>query len=128
MTRSAANWCGTPEAVEKIARGIGESLGQTVWPPVERAKSRALTPYDLKELDAGCLVELEHTNSRFKACKIALDHLREDPRYYSKLCTIWPKERGCEHVRRVINVWPAALIVAGLGIAAFAVWRTKKAA
>lgn len=48
-----------------------------------------------KEYQAGCIVEMEHTKSRRAACKIARDHLREDSRYYTKLCRIWPREKGC---------------------------------
>lgn len=40
---------------------------------------------DSKQLRIGCRVEREHTTSRKRACNIALDHLAEDPSYYSKL-------------------------------------------
>ena len=39
----------------------------------------------LKQLDMGIQVELEHTSGREVAREIALDHLGEDPDYYSKL-------------------------------------------
>jgi len=38
-----------------------------------------------KELAVGIAVEMEHTNDKEKAKEIALDHLSEDPEYYSKL-------------------------------------------
>jgi hypothetical protein len=85
------------------------------------------TPYDLKELDAGCIVELEHTKNRFKACKIARDHLHEDPKYYTKLCSVWPNENGCELVRSPIRAgWPLAFMAVGLGIAGVAIWHNRK--
>lgn len=36
-------------------------------------------------LEKGTKVEMEHTNSKLIAMKIALDHLKEDPKYYDKL-------------------------------------------
>jgi len=45
---------------------------------------------DPKQLAMGIKVELEHTKNRKIATEIALDHLSEDPRYYSKLKTIDP--------------------------------------
>ena len=38
-----------------------------------------------KEVKIGVAVELEHTDDKKKALEIALDHLTEDPHYYSKL-------------------------------------------
>ncbi len=40
---------------------------------------------DPKELKVGIEVEMEHTNSSSKAKHIALQHLVEDPKYYTKL-------------------------------------------
>jgi hypothetical protein len=40
------------------------------------------------QLAKGAEVELEHTKDRRKAIEIAMDHLTEDPAYYSKLETI----------------------------------------
>ena len=37
------------------------------------------------ELQKGIEVEMEHTDSREEAEKIAMDHLAEDPKYYSNL-------------------------------------------
>lgn len=41
--------------------------------------------YDPHELDAGTKIEHEHTQDDRLARKIAMDHLAEDPHYYSKL-------------------------------------------
>lgn len=41
--------------------------------------------FDSKEVVKGIKVEFEHTNDFDKAVEIALDHLTEDPKYYSKL-------------------------------------------
>jgi len=40
---------------------------------------------DKKELSVGIEVELEHTDDRSESMEIAVDHLKEDPQYYSKL-------------------------------------------
>ena len=117
-----------------VARAVGQAFGKMlaaeVWPPIERRRARRrperLVPYDVRELDAGCVIEREHTPNRFKACKIARDHLREDPRYYSKLCSMWPKEPGCELVRKSMGGWSVLLMMTGLGIVAFASWRASQ--
>lgn len=44
------------------------------------------------QLEMGIKVELEHTNDEKKAKEIAMDHLSEDPNYYSKLKKIEAKE------------------------------------
>jgi len=41
--------------------------------------------YDRRELALGMEAEKEHTDNEVIARKIALDHLAEDPKYYSKL-------------------------------------------
>lgn len=44
-----------------------------------------VNPYELKK---GIRVEMEHTDDPKKAEKIALDHLAEDPMYYTRLLTL----------------------------------------
>lgn len=44
--------------------------------------------FEPRELEHGCKVEMEHTSSRKRACEIAMDHLTEDHRYYTKLAKI----------------------------------------
>lgn len=44
--------------------------------------------YPADQLAVGVEVEAEHTDDRRKALEIAMDHLEEDPAYYSKLETI----------------------------------------
>jgi hypothetical protein len=45
-----------------------------------------------KQLKIGIKVEMEHTNDKGKAREIAMDHLWEDPKYYTKLKKIETKE------------------------------------
>jgi hypothetical protein len=44
------------------------------------------------QLDMGLKIEKEHTNDKTKAQEIALDHLWEDPKYYTKLKKVENKE------------------------------------
>jgi len=48
--------------------------------------NRLAETYD-SELAAGIEIELEHTSNRNLARQIAQDHLKEDPKYYTKLLT-----------------------------------------
>lgn len=45
-----------------------------------------------KQLEMGMKVEMEHTDSEVKAKEIAMDHLWEDPSYYTKLKKVEAKE------------------------------------
>jgi len=46
----------------------------------------------LKQLKMGSKVEREHTDSQATALKIAMDHVYEDPAYYTKLANMEKKE------------------------------------
>ena len=46
---------------------------------------RKLRKYDPEQITKGTLEELEHTDDWGEAQAIAIDHLDEDPQYYSKL-------------------------------------------
>lgn len=50
--------------------------------PIETTASHHV---DSVEFSMGQSIEMEHTNDPHVAAKIALDHLKEDPKYYSKL-------------------------------------------
>ena len=53
------------------------------------AKKHGVKNSELRsELKKGIQVEKEHTSSNTKAARIALDHLFEDPKYYTKLATL----------------------------------------
>jgi len=41
--------------------------------------------FDQKELEMGIKIEMEHTNDKKLATEIATDHLKENPKYYTKL-------------------------------------------
>lgn len=57
-------------------------LGPKSFVPPHIARGRR---YDPAELARGTRVEMEHTNDPRVAQRIAKDHLREDPNYYTKL-------------------------------------------
>ncbi|NBO36579.1 hypothetical protein EBU91_03455 [bacterium] len=44
-----------------------------------------------KELESGISIEKEHTSEESTAKKIAMDHLFEDPKYYTKLAEMEKK-------------------------------------
>jgi hypothetical protein len=52
-----------------------------------RAAKEGITEKDVdpKQLEMGIKVEMEHTDDKKVAKTIALDHLAEDPKYYTKL-------------------------------------------
>lgn len=53
--------------------------------PIPGQKPHDVSQFDLAQLAAGTRVEKEHTSDPQLARQIAMDHLAEDPRYYSKL-------------------------------------------
>ena len=60
-------------------------LGRAGLKPDSLDEESEQTPADPEELKMGVEVEKEHTNDLKLAMQIATDHLKEDPRYYSKL-------------------------------------------
>ena len=52
---------------------------------------KAEIPQD--QIQMGTKVEMEHTDDEGEARKIAMDHLKEDPHYYTKLGEAMPKEK-----------------------------------
>ena len=59
----------------------------------------------IKQLEKGIKVEKEHTKDEVKAAKIALDHLKEDPKYYTKL-----NKAGLEESHEGNTMWVEALV------------------
>lgn len=69
--------------------------------------------YDREQLKKGLEVEKEHTDDPKVALKIAMDHLKEDPKYYDKLQKAGLEEHNegefcpqclAEYIRRHWNV------------------------
>lgn len=57
--------------VDHLAGGVGDDFSSV--------------DVDLAQLSIGVQIEMEHTNDPDIATEISIDHLREDPKYYSKL-------------------------------------------
>ena len=83
---------------EKLKGGLSDS--HTLFSIAKRhAKTedakKIVEIFDLlkKELEMGIKVEMEHTKDKKKAKEIAMDHLFEDPKYYTKLKKIENKEQ-----------------------------------
>jgi hypothetical protein len=55
-----------------------------LWGLAKRARKR-VSDFSPRALAKGIRVEMEHTEQRSVARRIAMDHLTEDPRYYDKL-------------------------------------------
>ena len=60
------------------------------WRGLSRGKPRSA--FDARALALGTKVEMEHTDNRAIAERIAMDHLTEDPRYYVKLARMEKKK------------------------------------
>jgi hypothetical protein len=72
-----------------IAAFVREILNEYVKP----AKESEVDPLELKK---GIEVEMEHTDSPKVAKRIALQHLAEDPKYYTKLGTLKLQEQDTD--------------------------------
>jgi hypothetical protein len=73
---------------EELVGGKGDKMTL-----MKLAKKHGVSPLNITtQFDMGVEVEREHTNDLKKAIEIALDHLTEDPKYYSKLSKIETKE------------------------------------
>lgn len=75
----------TQEGDRWIATDKGRTLKNNPLLPNDSYSPFPAEDVDPHELAIGAEHELEHTSDRKVARRIALDHLREDPRYYKKL-------------------------------------------
>jgi len=82
----------------KLILGSGARLsGEELADFLEKAKGglaagKKPADFDQVQLKMGMKVEMEHTDSKEKAQKIAMDHLVEDPKYYTKLAQMEAKK------------------------------------
>ena len=77
------------QLVESVLNGLAKN--ETVQDLAD--KHKVSLAHIEKEVAAGVQVELEHTKDRSVAKKIAMDHLFEDPDYYTKLKSIEKKPK-----------------------------------
>ena len=73
---------------EKIEGGLADSMSLKDIAKKHKVDIEKLT----KQFTQGVKVEMEHTKNKETAKEIAMDHLSEDPNYYSKLKKIETKE------------------------------------
>jgi hypothetical protein len=73
---------------EKLKGGLSDNMSLGDIAVKHKVNIEDLT----KQFIQGVKVEMEHTNDKQKAKEIAMDHLSEDPKYYSKLKKIETKE------------------------------------
>jgi hypothetical protein len=73
------------EEVEEVYELISDKVTEIQTPSKEK-------DVDPKELKMGIKVEMEHTDDPAKAKVIALQHLAEDPKYYTKLASLGLEE------------------------------------
>jgi hypothetical protein len=67
--------------------------------PLELAKLHRVSREDiLKELSKGIKIEMEHTKQYTIAKEIASDHLKEDPKYYTKLLSMGLEEGASGYI------------------------------
>jgi len=69
--------------------------------PGGRADKREPKDFDPKQLAMGIKVEREHTNSDVLAREIAMDHLTENPRYYTALAKMEKQFEGNDFSNKV---------------------------
>lgn len=73
---------------EKIKGGLADKMSLGDIANKHKVDINVLT----KQFLQGVRVEMEHTDDKNKASEIAMDHLYEDPKYYTKLKKIEAKE------------------------------------
>ena len=109
------------KTTDKIPGGLGAKLkGSMEEQHKQIADMHGVSVEEIeKELGLGIEVEMEHTDDESYAHEIAMDHLIEDPKYYTKLDTIEEKKKrkkkskgkkdACYHkVRSRYDTWPSA--------------------
>jgi hypothetical protein len=74
------------EETEEVYNIVADKIQEIQTP----AKEKDVDP---KELKMGIKVEMEHTDDPAKAKVIALQHLAEDPKYYTKLASLGLEEK-----------------------------------
>jgi len=95
------------ESVDRIPGGIAQ--GKTIMDLVKKMDPKGyyfnerLRKVLSDELELGIKVEMEHTTDRKIAKEIALDHMFEDPRYYTKLKRAKLEEEVTENVHEPMN-------------------------
>ena len=84
--------------------GLGDYLRKSAEQiPGGLASGKSPKDFDGKALAAGIKVEMEHTGKRAVAQEIAMDHLTEDPRYYTKLAKMEKSDKADEAIADLLQ-------------------------
>lgn len=99
------------DEIEEDAISLNEIDGRIVEEDVikgGKGDKTKIADVDQNELKIGIAVELEHTNDVDRATEIALDHLTEDPKYYSKLILsgIVDEPEALRLAKELLNIVP----------------------
>ena len=108
----------SPVTSNEVEQYVGPAGYATMQPPSPGAASMvgmcgeqksALQPnfpisLEEKQLQLGINREFEHTNDPARALEIAIDHLAEDPQYYTKLNKVMPECGPEEKPERTVSV------------------------
>lgn len=73
------------EIIEKVHKIYPETLEETMKSNPRKSAGFVASDFDPKQLALGTEHEMEHTDDPEEAKRIAMDHLVEDPQYYTKL-------------------------------------------
>lgn len=84
------NWLETQMKIRKLSMSDGDLI------PGGLADEYISTDFDEKALKEGIKVEMEHTHNEKIAKEIAMDHLTEDPEYYTRLKEIESIQKICD--------------------------------
>lgn len=78
------------KSTDKIPGGLGDKLHGTMEEKHQQIADMHGVPLEQIEdqMKMGTKVEMEHTNDKEIAHEIAMEHLIEDPKYYTRLATI----------------------------------------
>lgn len=88
------------EAIYRLASEHARELGKADKIPGGLAAGKRRSDFDPDQVRMGIEVEMEHTDDRQVALEIALDHLAEDPRYYTHL-----KEMEAKYQKSAEDDW-----------------------
>ncbi|MBD3262496.1 MAG: hypothetical protein GF334_12660, partial [Candidatus Altiarchaeales archaeon] len=71
--------------------------------PGGMAEGKKPSDFDARQMAMGIKVEMEHTDNREIAKEIAMDHLMEDPKYYTHLLRMEKKYEKKASAKRVLR-------------------------
>jgi hypothetical protein len=108
MAKSMGNYDSAVVALQDkmgLSASEADRIASKVYPEVNETKNLDVDPEELKK---GIETEKEHTDDSTKAEQIALDHLKEDPKYYTKLKKAGLEEQPLNEAKDEKGKWTNA--------------------